>query len=123
LDGSAFDYPTGRHALLAQGDLLRSTEESRMTYHLTLEEKEITVPTLEKASERFVEARDRLGWQARDLAQGIPVFDEWGKRVADVGYNGRVWSGINDWRSGIKPLYDPLPPVDSDWFTKQSSRS
>lgn len=82
-----------------------------MTYHLTLEEKEITVPTLEKASERFVAARDRLGWTANDLRAPTEVFDDKGEHVAEISYNGRVWRRYTDWRYGAKPLYDPLPPV------------
>lgn len=89
-----------------------------MTYRFTLEGNEITVPTLKDASERFIEARDRLGWQARNMPSGIPLYDAVGTECAVIGYNGRVWHGIDDWRSGIKPLYDPLPPIDNDWHLK-----
>lgn len=87
-----------------------------MTYRFSLEDKEITVPTLQEVSERFIEARDRLGWTPKNLPKGIPVYDEHGAECAAIGINGRVWRGIEDWRSGLKPLYDPLPPVDLEMF-------
>lgn len=88
-----------------------------MTYRIALKDVIHDVPSLKAASNLFVETRKRLGWTVRDTPSGIPIYKN-GKRVAVVLYSGRVYANTDDWRNGIPPIYDPLPPAEHDAIMK-----
>lgn len=69
--------------------------------------KRFPLASLAQASEAFCATRDAAGTGASKTPTPI-IEDAYGRTVAYVSYNGRVWSGIpSEWHSGSKPLYCP----------------
>lgn len=71
---------------------------------LRIGRRKLTVATYEEASKRFCEAREKAGFGASRMPNGL-VFGDDGRQVAYVSYNGRVWPG-STYVSDATPLYD-----------------
>lgn len=64
------------------------------------------VESLRDASEKWERFRDTVNAGYSEIGNGVPIFDQTGKQVAYVSYNGKVWPG-KDYNPNNEALYDP----------------
>lgn len=64
------------------------------------------VDSIEDASKKWEKFREETGEGVSKLGNGVPIFDQTGKQIAYVSYNGTVWKGAK-YDKNAKPLYEP----------------
>lgn len=78
--------------------------------------KRVPVQSWEQLSSALRNTIDATGVGASQTP-AVRVVDHNGKVIAHVSYNGKVWPGdVSEWKSGIKPLYEPKGPANSPQF-------
>jgi len=69
------------------------------------------VDSMQDASEKWEAFRDETGVGSSEVSN-LPIFDQTGKQVAYVSYNGKVWRG-DDYVPNAEPVYVPIGQRDN----------